>query len=96
MSIENFGHIFKRSAPSRPDSIGKGDLGVLIGKHNCQTSCSEYFMLTGESAGEVKRLFTSSAIQVWPPEAPSKDVEVVCDGKTTIISRESAKALNLI
>lgn len=34
--------------------------------------------------------------RIYPPEEESKEVEVECEGKKTTISRESAKALNLI
>lgn len=33
--------------------------------------------------------------RIYPPEEKSKDVEIVCEGKTTVISRESAEKLGL-
>ena len=34
--------------------------------------------------------------RIYPPEEESETVDVMCEGKTTQISRESAKALNLL
>jgi hypothetical protein len=53
-----------------------------------------YDVITGDSAGEKRRCgCASGTVRIYPPEEESKDVEVVCEGNTKILSRESAKAL---
>lgn len=60
-------------------------------------SRSPYFtFLTGSLKGRVGCKRTYNVKRIYPPEEESKEVEITCEGKTVKISRESAKALNLI
>ncbi len=52
----------------------------------------EYGILTERGAHELLK----NVKRIYPPEEGSKPVEITCEGKTVEISRESAKALNLI
>jgi len=88
------GYIYKRTHDSSGDIVSKGDLAVLIGDIIPGDNCSKFFMLDGASAGKSIMLDRDYFKRIWPPEKDT--VIVVCEGKETEISRESAKALNLI
>ena len=66
-----------------------GDLLGYIGN-------GAFLTLNGRGEGLVKCNSTFSAVKrVYPPEEESKTVDVVCEGKTTTLTREDAKKLNL-
>ena len=88
------GYIYKRTHDSSGDIVSKGDLAVLIGDIIPGDNCSRFLMLTGESEGRRVKLDKNLFKRIWPFEKDT--VIVVCEGKETEISRESAKALNLI
>jgi len=56
---------------------------ILVLKKDDGSMCPYFLMISG-----IKR--------IYPPEEESKDVDVVCEGKTTTLTREDARKLNLI
>jgi len=86
------GQVFERVMDGKA-SVEKGSLAVLIRDDN--TPIPRFFCLSGSSKGREFNLKLSALTRVYPPEE-KKTVTVTCEGNKVEISRESAKALNLI
>jgi len=87
------GQIFERVIAGDPSPVEKGSLVVLVRDDN--TMIPVFLCLSGSSKGREYSLWLSTLTRVYPPEE-KKTVTVVCEGHKVEISRESAKALNLI
>jgi len=73
----------------------EGDIVVLI--LDSGTHSPRFEMIKGHRKGEERHLILNVDVKrIYPPEEESKDVTVTCEGKETIISRKSARKLNLI
>jgi len=69
---------------------------ILVLKKDDGSMCPYFLMISGRKEGEECCPNLTSLKRIYPPEEESKDVDVVCEGKTTTLTREDARKLNLI
>lgn len=91
------GNIFEIDTLTGNPSGCFGNEGDLVVMHSGGTTPT-YTWLTGDRKGQTHYKHKENLLQVYPPlpEPESETVTIVCEGKETTISRESAKELNLI
>jgi len=84
------GQVFKVvNADYFDSSVKEGDLLQL------ETKRGEFRVISGDGFGMIQLDSSFDEVErVWPPG--NDKVLITCEGKTVEISRESAKALNLI
>ena len=69
---------------------------VMVLKKDDGTQNPYFYCISGEQPFDDSCCeFIYRMERIYPPEEKSEDVEVVCEGKTVVISRKSAEALNL-
>lgn len=95
------GQVFKRVSH---DTFWTDVGDLLIFSRDDGSYCPKFLHLTGKEEGKNYFHNLDDIVRVYPPELEvveevveeSTDVTIMCEGKETTISRESAKELNLI